>query len=65
MSFKRRRPKEYTKKEIDELNKKFENTEFEKGDMLALYLAAVKNLLPPVLLFLGALYLIIYFIFIR
>lgn len=64
MSF-RKKPKEYTKEEIEALNKKLKDIEFEKGDTLAMFLAAVKKLLPPVLLFLGALYLIFYLLFLR
>lgn len=43
--------------------KKMEELEFEKGDTLALIIAALITLLPVVLLFLGALSLIIWIIY--
>lgn len=64
MSFRPRHPLDHEpRKNVDEEVE--ENLDLEKDDMKAIFLAAVITFVPPLLLFLGALYLIIYLIFLR
>lgn len=57
--------KDYYDEKDNELKGKFEETEFERGDGFAMFLAAVITLVIPVLLILLGMYLIVWFLFLR
>jgi uncharacterized membrane protein YqjE len=59
------RYKKYTKEEIAEANQKLRETEFEKGDLLALIIAALITFVPMMLVVLGIMVGIIWLFFIR
>ena len=59
------RVKKYTKEEIAEANRKLKETEFEKGDLLALIIAALATFIPMMLLVLGVMVGIIWLLFLR
>ncbi len=59
------RYKKYTKQEIAEANQKLRETEFEKGDLLALIIAALLTFIPMMLVVLGVMVGIIWLFFIR
>lgn len=60
-----RRLKKYTKEEIAGYEDKLRNTEFEKGDLTAMIIAAMITFIPMMLVVLGVMVFIIYLIFLR
>jgi len=59
-----RLPKKKSQEELDELYKKMEGAELEKGDFLAMLIAAFINIAIPVLLITGVIYGIVWLIFV-
>lgn len=49
----------------EELKNKFKDTEFEKGDGFAMFVAAMVTFVPIILVFLGIIYFIVWLIFLR
>jgi len=60
-----RLPKNKTPEELDEHFNKMEQVELEKGDLPAMLIAAFVSVVLPLGLILGALYGVIYLIFVR
>jgi uncharacterized RDD family membrane protein YckC len=57
--------KQYTKEEVEESKRKLKETEFEKNDLAAMIIAALIAFVPMMLLVLGIMLGIIWFIFLR
>lgn len=53
--------KSWKKKDLDPQA----DTQFEKGDLAAIIIAAITTIMPAVILILGMVYLIIYLLFLR
>lgn len=49
----------------EELQKKFKDTEFEKSDGFAMFVAAMITFVPVILVILGIIYFILWLIFLR
>lgn len=62
---KRLLPRGKSKEDLEEHYKRLENVELEKNDMLAMMIAAIITVVLPILLLLGAIYGLIYLLFIR
>lgn len=64
MFFKKRRKQE-SEFDIEEIKAKLKETDFEKGDLLALTIAALVTVIPVMLLILSIMIGVIWIIFIR
>jgi len=64
LSFKRPKKQE-SEFDYEEIKAKLKETEFEKGDLLALTIAALVTIIPVMLLVLSIMIGVIWFIFIR
>jgi hypothetical protein len=60
-----RRLKKYTKEEIAGYEDKLRNTEFEKGDLTAMIIAAMITFIPMMIVVLGFMLFIVWLIFLR
>ena len=58
-------PKKKSEEELEEHYKKLDQVELEKGDLPAMLIAAFITLVVPILLLLGAIYSLVYFLFLR
>ena len=61
----RPKAKKYTKEEIELASQKLKETQFEKGDLLALIIAALTTFVPAMLLVIGFMLGIVWLIFLR
>ncbi|PKM87769.1 MAG: hypothetical protein CVU85_05240 [Firmicutes bacterium HGW-Firmicutes-10] len=61
------RPKapKYTKEEIRDYEEKLKNTDFEKGDMMAMIIAAMITIMPAMLAVIAFMIGIVWLIFLR
>lgn len=60
-----RRLKKYTKEEIEEYERKLKDTQFEKGDISAMIIAAMITFIPMMLVVLGVMVFVIWLFFLR
>lgn len=60
-----RKAREY-KEHLNEIDEdKLKDTEFEKGDAMAMFIAAVITFVPPILITCAAIYFVVWLIFLR
>ena len=59
------RLKKYTKDEIKGYEEKIKNTQFEKGDVTAMIIAAMNTFVPMMLVVLGVMVFVIWLFFLR
>lgn len=60
-----RRLKKYTKEEIEDYERKLKDTQFEKGDITAMIIAAMITFIPMMLVVLGVMVFVIWLFFLR
>ncbi len=60
-----RRRKKYTKEEIAGYEEKLKSTQFEKGDITAMIIAAMITFIPMMLVVLGIMVFVIWLFFLR
>lgn len=60
-----RRLKKYTKEEIEDYERKLRDTQFEKGDIAAMIIAAMITFIPMMLVVLGVMVFVIWLFFLR
>lgn len=60
-----RRHKKYTKEEIAGYEEKLKHTQFEKGDITAMIIAAMITFIPMMLVVLGIMVFVIWLFFLR
>ena len=61
----RKRPNQEPEYDMDEIRKKLEETDFEKGDTMALIIAAMITIIPVMLIMILAIVGVIWLIFLR